>query len=47
MDSKETGEDADILAGNDLIQKYNIKLDLKRERIILDKASLKRAQMVR
>lgn len=37
----------DVLCGHDFMQLYNIKLDLKKKRIILDKKSLQRAQIVR
>lgn len=40
-------EDEDLLVGHDFMQKFDIKLDLKKKDIILNKASLKRAQVVR
>ncbi len=43
---KITGNE-DILCGHDFMQLYNVHLDLKKKRIILDKNSLLRAQIVR
>ncbi len=37
----------DILCGHDFMQVYDIKLDLKNKKIILNKKSLLRAQIVR
>lgn len=47
VDNEITGEESDVLCGHDFMQKYDIKLDTKKKRIILNKASLKRAQVVR
>ncbi len=39
--------DEDILCGHDFMQVYDIKLDLKNKKIIINKKSLLRAQIVR
>lgn len=39
--------DDDLLIGHDFMQKYNIGLDPKRRKIVLDTMSLKRAQKIR
>ena len=39
--------DAEILVGHDFMQVYDIKLDLKERKIIVDKEALLRAQKVR
>ena len=41
-----TGQE-DILCGHDFMQVYDIKLDLKKRKIILDKKSLLRAQIIK
>ena len=40
-------EDEDLLVGHDFMQKFDVKLDLKNKSLILNRASLKRAQKVR
>lgn len=40
-------EDEDLLVGHDFMQKFDIRLNLKKRDIILNKTSLKRAQKVR
>ncbi|MEW5946631.1 MAG: hypothetical protein AB1742_10580 [bacterium] len=39
--------DQDVLAGHDFMQKFNVGLDLRKKKLVLDRASLKRAQTVR
>jgi len=46
VDKDITGNE-DVLCGHDFMQVFDIKLDLKKRKIILNKKSLQRAQIVR
>ncbi len=39
--------DIDIIVGHDFMQNYNVKLDMKKKTIVLDKKSLRLSQKVR
>lgn len=47
VEDKILEEDEDLLVGHDFMQKFDIRLSLKKGDLILNKASLKRAQKVR
>jgi hypothetical protein len=40
-------EDKDLLVGHDFMQKFNVRLDWERGDVLLNRASLRRAQKVR
>lgn len=47
VDDQVLEEGKDLLVGHDFMQKFNVRLDWEREDVLLNRASLKRAQKVR
>lgn len=47
VDDQVLEEGEDLLVGHDFMQKFNVRLDWEREDVLLNRASLKRAQKVR
>lgn len=45
--AKEKDMDTEVLVGHDFMQKFNIKLDVKEMKVIIDRESLLRAQLIR